>query len=48
MSEGVFAPLRKIKLYFPAIELPQMSYRKAMMNRVHPLKERFSVFSQRK
>jgi len=49
MSENVLSPLRKIKLFFPPIDSPLLTpYGKAVMPKVTPLKERFSVLSQRK
>ena len=49
MSEAILSPLRKIKLFFPPIDSPLLTtYGKSVLPKVQPLKERFSVLSQRK
>lgn len=49
MSEGMLSPIRKIKLFFPPIESPLLTtYGRSVMHKINPLKEKYSVFSQRK
>lgn len=49
MSEGALSPLRKIRLFFPPIDSPLLTtYGRSVLPKLTPLKEKYSVFSQRK
>lgn len=49
MSEGMFSPLRKIRVFFPPLDSPLLTtYGRSLLPTVQPLKQRFSVFSQMK